>query len=190
MSGSPPKVDIRNSVLSGRLLYKLTMKAYKYLLETSVTSRVYLSILVGIFAKLLSVPIALVPYRIYWGSISTPANLLGQITISINQVVEILILAPLIENLIIPFVFWLSAFISQKSYLPILIITILAFYYHPAGNMRVTGATAFFCFATFYSQCIKVASWKQSYWMTVIAHFVCNLLAIIGMIFITPLLSS
>ena len=159
---------------------------------------VYLSILIGIGTKIFTVIVALALY--YYLNLpirhsalelfDDPASQSSAMDNPITSLIVILILAPILENLVFPAVFWLCSLITKRSYLPIIIITVLAFWYHSeAEGHRITGAAAFFCFAIFYSHCIKVVSPKQSYWMTVIAHFTSNLIAVWAMIFITQTLS-
>ena len=174
------------------------MQKYNYLLGRSIKSRVYLSILIGIGAKIFSAIVALALYYFFnlpiWHSalelFDDTASQSSVMDNPIMSLIEILILAPIIENLIFPAVFWLCSFITKRSCLPIIVITVLAFCYHSeAEGHRITGAAAFFCFAIFYSHCIKVVSPRQSYWLTVIAHFTSNLIAVWAMIFITQTLS-
>ena len=160
------------------------MEAYKYLLKHSFFSRMFLAVLVGFFAKLITLPIFTVYYyglkffgQTYSELFTAVANNLEAHAIQVSQAISILVLAPIIENLVIPLIFWLCSHVYKKPILPIFLITLLAYYYHQAGSSQITGAVFFFCYAAFYSQCVQVVGRKESYLLTVIAHFVTNLIA-------------
>jgi len=160
------------------------MKTYKYLLKQSVFSRILLAILVGLFAKLITLPIFIVYYyglkffgKTYGELATAVASNSEAHRISVSQAISILVLAPIIENLVIPLIFWLCSHVYKKPILPIFFITLLAYFYHQAGSPQITGAVFFFCYAAFYSQCVQVVGRKESYLLTVIAHFVTNLIA-------------
>lgn len=165
-------------------------KLYKRLLMTSFFSRGLLAILVGIIAKIVTVPVFFLYYFITLKPTSLTAHDLSIIYANgfsssngfVENAISILILAPILENLIFPLVFWLFSTLKIKTLFSIIVITFISYHYHQSGTQQITGAIFFFCYSIFYAETIQVCGKIESYILTVIAHFITNLIAFLFML--------
>jgi len=163
------------------------MKLLKRLLYGSFKDRVVLAIIVGFFSKFITVPAFFLYYFItklgiaHSTTIDTPTSV-GASFVTLNfpfdKLVSILVLAPIIENLIIPLFFWIFGKLKYSSLISIVAITTIAFFYHEPGSSRITGAMFFLTYSVFYMYCIRVCGKAQSYILSVISHFITNLIAV------------
>lgn len=173
-------------------MIKRLQSAASTLLHRSFATRLVLAIWIGLGAKLFSMLV----FPIYYfgtpflqgfldgfrdglsaaghGSVAEHAALI--------PFVSMLVLAPIIENLIIPFIFWVFKKVPKRNIVAVAVITALGFWLHQSGSMRWTGAAFFFCYAVFYAKLLPVCRWPEAYFHTVIAHFVTNLIAVTFML--------
>lgn len=162
------------------------VRAYlSMLLRTSFFTRFVLAISVGIGAKIFSMLI----FPIYYFGTPLFLNMkdsvhaAGHSTVAEHAAlipfVSVLILAPVIENLVIPLIFWICKKVPKRNAVAITLMTLLAFWLHPPGSMSWTGASFFFCYAFFYAKLLPVCPWPEAYAHTAVAHFVTNLIAVI-----------
>ena len=160
---------------------------YQKLIYTSFFTRCILATIVGFFSKIITIPVFFVHYFFIRESLNNTRPINDAVALSasnishgkdaFDQAVSILILAPTIENLVIPFVFWALSKFKNGILFSIILITFISYHYHAQGSQQITGAVFFFCYAVFYARIIKVCGKLESYILTVIAHFVTNLIA-------------
>ncbi len=97
---------------------------------------------------------------------------------SLLQLIEVLLLAPIIENLVIPLIFSIFYVFKKSFWLPALTISILAYFAHTGGVYGITPGFEFFVFCVYYNYLIKHYSSLHAYFFTVITHSSSNLLAL------------
>lgn len=161
------------------------MKNLDIQFQKSRKTRIIFAILVGIISKLLTIPLFLLVYFLDRNlsffslvKLDTFASIFSTTNIKFSLFFSVLLLAPVIENLILPLIFGLTKFLKLHSAFAITIIIYLAFIYHSAGSESYTGAMFFACYSIFYSYSIKYCSKKEAYLLSVLSHFVTNLIAI------------
>lgn len=166
------------------------------LLKNSLAFKFFVGAATGLFAKALSIILGAFLicgiekldrcYNAFTKFISLDQTLIESLTqsdLTSYDFISALILAPIIENIIFPLGFKVWAFLSKLAIFPVLTITVLSYWAHKSSGSGLSGAILFFVLGVLYANCLKVLSKKQSYWITVIAHFIFNFIALIIRLF-------
>jgi len=151
-------------------------------LKTSIFKNCVLAFFLGFLLKI-------IPFSLYSVCISVSGGEGGGITLtklkaaypegiasySVSKYFSALIAAPIIENLILPLIVWLTS----KSRTPMMFgffgLASLMYYGHGQGMGGLAGAILFIALLVQYYLAIRFYSKKAAYFFTVITHFSFNL---------------
>ncbi len=158
------------------------------LVKNRWVAQLFYSITCGLTAKFIAILVFTVIFFLnYFFTSNFEKNTFSTFTIPENdfewnystyEITKTLFFVPIIENLLIPFLFWVFHKFKFQNLLPIFFITLVSYLAHGAYIVGITGGVMFVIFAVYYSILRKTTGWFEAYVFTVIAHSTANLLSL------------